>query len=183
MEARSKKRAIDAVTPNLAAVVIKNDKEDVIGQMLRGEYKMTPEEEAEFDRQGVEEERQRFIRLKTELQAGHWSDGYKIDPVNMNRIWADYISTLEFYIDDYGHIEWFDEWDKANFKYIAEDEKMCFEETKKRLQTGHWAENDPMNDVQTIEMQRRYNDMLKLIIELGYTDWLDEWDEQNIKNV
>ena len=184
MEAR-KKRAIDAVTPDFAKIVIENDKEDVIGQLLRGEYvdKRTPEEiEAERERE-VEEERQKFIRMKTELQTGYWSDGYKMTPVQITRRWQRYEHYYKFLIEDYGHLEWLDDWDKANFKYIADDEKKCFDETKKRLQTGYWAENDPMNDVRTMKMQRRYNDILKLIIELGYTDWLDEWDEQNIKNV
>lgn len=61
MEARRKKRAIDAVTPNFADVIVKNDKEDVIGRLLRGEYKMTSEESAELDKQLEEDNKQCFF--------------------------------------------------------------------------------------------------------------------------
>lgn len=179
MEAKRKKRAIDAVTPNFAKVVIENDKDDVIGQLLRGKYvdKRTPEEIKAKREREVEEFHQKFVRLKTELQTGCFSDGTKMDPTNASKTWDAYIRRIKFMIEENEHVELFDEWDKSNFKYIADDVRRYFNESKRRLQTGYWTKDDPMNDVQTTLMQGRYNTILKLITELGYTDWLDEWDE------
>lgn len=182
MEARRKKRAIDAVTPNFADVVIKNDKEDVIGRLLRGECKMTPEEADEFDRQCEEEDKQCFFKEKKELQTGYWPSGRKINPVQINNIWKRYKESLKFLIER-DHIEWLDEFDISNFRYIADDEKQFFMDIRAMVKSGCYSDGDKIDSDKLAHMRKRYDYMVKIIMKTEFIDWLDEWDERNIKNV